>query len=165
MERLPLDRSVLDSALERMDIADIAQATIRQSGDIARILENETGTEFLHLEMGVPGLPPEQVGVEAECKALRQGVASQYPSMSGIPELKEQASRFIRAFLDIGVAPQGCIPTVGSMQGSFTLFLLCSQLDPKKNKILFIDPGFPVQRNQVHILNICLLYTSDAADE
>ena len=88
MERLPLDRSVLDSALERMDIADIAQATIRQSGDIARILENETGTEFLHLEMGVPGLPPEQVGVEAECKALRQGVASQYPSMSGIPELK-----------------------------------------------------------------------------
>ena len=154
MERLPLDRSVLDSALERMDIADIAQATIRQSGDIARILENETGTEFLHLEMGVPGLPPEQVGVEAECKALRQGVASQYPSMSGIPELKEQASRFIRAFLDIGIAPQGCIPTVGSMQGSFTLFLLCSQLDPKKNKILFIDPGFPVQRNQVHILNI-----------
>ena len=154
MERLPLDRSVLDSALERMDIADIAQATIRQSGDIARILENETETEFLHLEMGVPGLPPEQVGVEAECKALRQGVASQYPSMSGIPELKEQASRFIRAFLDIGVAPQGCIPTVGSMQGSFTLFLLCSQLDPKKNKILFIDPGFPVQRNQVHILNI-----------
>ena len=154
MERLPLDRSVLDSALERMDIADIAQATIRQSGDIARILENETETEFLHLEMGVPGLPPEQVGVEAECKALRQGVASQYPSMSGIPELKEQASRFIRAFLDIGVAPQGCIPTVGSMQGTFTLFLLCSQLDPKKNKILFIDPGFPVQRNQVHILNI-----------
>ena len=72
MERLPLDRSVLDSALERMDIADIAQATIRQSGDIARILENETGTEFLHLEMGVPGLPPEQVGVEAECKALRR---------------------------------------------------------------------------------------------
>ena len=45
MERLPLDRSVLDSALERMDIADIAQATIRQSGDIARILENETGTD------------------------------------------------------------------------------------------------------------------------
>ena len=154
MERLPLDRSVLDSALERMDIADIAQATIRQSGDIARILENETGTEFLHLEMGVPGLPPEQVGVEAECKALRQGVASQYPSMSGIPELKEQASRFIRAFLDIGIAPQGCIPTVGSMQGGFCLFQISSQCDPKKDTILFIDPGFPVQRQQVRILGI-----------
>ena len=154
MGRLPIDRSVLDSALERMDIADIAQATIRQSGDIARILENETGTEFLHLEMGVPGLPPEKAGVEAECRALQSGVASQYPNMFGIPELKQQASRFIRAFLDVGVAPQDCIPTVGSMQGSFTAFLLCSQLVPGKDTILFIDPGFPVQRKQVQILDI-----------
>ena len=154
MGRLPIDRSVLDFALERMDIADIAQATIRQSGDIARIMETQTGMEFLHLEMGVPGLPPEKAGVEAECRALQSGVASQYPNMFGIPELKQQASRFIRAFLDVGVAPQGCIPTVGSMQGSFTAFLLCSQLAPGKDTILFIDPGFPVQRNQVHILDI-----------
>ena len=154
MGRLPIDRSVLDSALERMDIADIAQATIRQSGDIARIMETQTGMEFLHLEMGVPGLPPEKAGVEAECRALQSGVASQYPNMFGIPELKQQTSRFIRAFLDVGVAPQGCIPTVGSMQGSFTAFLLCSQLDPQRRKILFIDPGFPVQRSQVRILGI-----------
>ena len=80
--------------------------------------------------------------------------ASQYPNMFGIPELKQQTSRFIRAFLDVGVAPQGCIPTVGSMQGSFTAFLLCSQLTPGKDTILFIDPGFPVQRNQVQILDI-----------
>ena len=102
MGRLPIDRSVLDSALERMDIADIAQATIRQSGDIARIMETQTGMEFLHLEMGVPGLPPEKAGVEAECRALQSGVASQYPNMFGIPELKQQTSRFIRAFLDVG---------------------------------------------------------------
>ena len=154
MERLPLDRSVLDSALERMDIADIAQATIRQSGDIARTMERDTGVEFLHLEMGVPGLLPERAGVEAECAALQAGVASQYPNMFGIPELKTQASRFLKAFLDVEVAPQGCIPTVGSMQGSFTTFLLCSQLDPQRRKILFIDPGFPVQRSQVRILGI-----------
>lgn len=40
------------------------------------------------------------------------------------------------------------------MQGSFTAFLLCSQLAPGKDTILFIDPGFPVQRNQVQILDI-----------
>ena len=154
MERLPLDRSVLDSALERMDIADIAQATIRQSGDIARILENETGTEFLHLEMGVPGLPPETVGVEAEQQALAQGHASIYPSITGIAPLKSEASRFVKAFLDIDVAPEGCIPTVGSMQGGFCLFQISSQCDPKKDTILFIDPGFPVQRQQVRILGI-----------
>ena len=151
---IPFDRSHLRSALERMDIADIAQATIRQSGDIARILERETGAEFLHLEMGVPGLPPERVGVEAECAALQTGIASQYPSMQGIPELKKQASRFLEAFLGVEVAPEGCIPTVGSMQGSFATFLMCSQLDPAKRKILFIDPGFPVQRSQVRILGI-----------
>ena len=152
--KIPFDRSCLRSALERMDIADIAQATIRQSGDIARTMERDTGVEFLHLEMGVPGLPPERAGVEAECAALQAGVASQYPNMFGIPELKTQASRFLKAFLDVEVAPRGCIPTVGSMQGSFTTFLLCSQLDPQRRKILFIDPGFPVQRSQVHILGI-----------
>lgn len=152
--KLPLEKAMLHSALERMDIPDIARATIRQSGDIARIMEQESEMEFLHLEMGIPGLPPEHIGVEAECRALQEGVASHYPSMQGIPELKEQASRFIKAFLDVNLAPRGIIPTVGSMQGSFTTFLLCSQLDPKKDTILFIDPGFPVQRNQVHILGI-----------
>ena len=152
--KIPFDRSCLRSALERMDIADIAQATIRQSGDIARMMERETGTEFLHLEMGVPGLPPERVGVEAECAALQEGVASRYPAMQGIPELKKQASRFLEAFLGVEIAPEGCVPTVGSMQGSFAAFLMCSQLDPAKNKILFIDPGFPVQRSQARILGI-----------
>ena len=152
--KIPFDRSCLRSALERMDIADIAQATIRQSGDIARTMERDTGVEFLHLEMGVPGLPPERAGVVAERAALQAGVASQYPNMFGIPELKTQASRFLKAFLDVEVAPRGCIPTVGSMQGSFTTFLLCSQLDPQRRKILFIDPGFPVQRSQVRILGI-----------
>lgn len=154
MAQFPINKAVFDLALECMDLADISQATIRQSGDIARIMENETGVEFLHLEMGIPGLPPEQIGVEAECTALQSGVASRYPAMPGIAELKTEASRFIKAFLDVDLAPQGCIPTVGSMQGSFTTFLLCSQLDPAKDTILFIDPGFPVQRNQVHILGI-----------
>ena len=74
--------------------------------------------------------------------------------MQGIPELKKQASRFLEAFLGVEIAPEGCVPTVGSMQGSFAAFLMCSQLDPVKNKILFIDPGFPVQRSQVRILGI-----------
>lgn len=152
--KTPYDPSFLRAALERADIADIAQATIRQSGDIARHMERATGDEFLHLEMGVPGLPPEPIGVEAECAALRAGVASQYPNMFGIPELKAEAARFIRAFLDTEIAPEGCIPTVGSMQGSFAAFLLCSQLDPRRRKILFIDPGFPVQRTQARILGI-----------
>ncbi len=150
----PIDKAALASVLERMGISEISDATIRQSGEIARTLERELGIEFLHLEMGIPGLPPAQVGVDAECEALRAGVASIYPNMNGIPELKEQASRFLKAFLDVDVAPRGCVPTVGSMQGSFSTFILCSQLDPAKDTVLFIDPGFPVQRNQTNLLNI-----------
>ncbi len=149
-----IDNASLAAVLEQMGISDISNATIRQSGEIARTLERELGIEFLHLEMGIPGLPPAGVGVEAECAALKAGVASIYPNMNGIPELKHEASRFLKAFLDIDVAPRGCVPTVGSMQGSFSSFILCSQLNPDKDTVLFIDPGFPVQRNQTNLLNI-----------
>lgn len=151
---IPIDKSIIDAQLAQMEISDISCATIRQCGALARALEAATETEFLHLEMGVPGLPPERVGVEAEKQALDEGVASQYPNVFGIPQLKEQSSRFLKAFLDIDVAPQGCIPTVGSMQGSFTSFFVCSHLTPEKDTILFVDPGFPVQRAQTHLLGI-----------
>ena len=153
-KRFPIYREHLDAVLRKMGISTISESTIRQAGSIARELASCTGTEFLHLEMGVPGLPPAEVGVEAEKAALDAGIASIYPNMMGVPELKTQASRFIKAFLDIDQNPRGCIPTVGSMQGSFTAFLLCSQLDPQKDTILFIDPGFPVQRSQTRVLGI-----------
>ena len=151
---LPIAKSACDALLEQMGIPDISRATIRQAGAVARGLEAQSQIEFLHLEMGVPGLPPETVGVEAEKRALDAGVASQYPNIFGIPELKQQASRFLKAFLDIDVAPQGCIPTVGSMQGSFSAFLFCAHLSAGKDTILFVDPGFPVQRVQTNLLGI-----------
>lgn len=152
--RLPIDQMILNPVLEKMGIPDISKATIRQSGAIAAAMEKATSLEFLHMEMGIPGLPPTSVGVEAECEALHRGVASIYPNMQGIPAFGREASRFIKAFLDVDVSPQGCIPTVGSMQGSFSVFMLCSHLDPRKDTILFIDPGFPVQRTQAIIMGI-----------
>lgn len=151
---LPVAKSAYDALLEQMGIPDISCATIRQTGAIARALESQSQIEFLHLEMGVPGLPPEKVGVDAEKAALDAGVASQYPNICGIPELKQQASRFLKAFLDIDVASQGCIPTVGSMQGSFAAFMTCAHLAEGKDTILFVDPGFPVQRTQTRLLGI-----------
>ena len=67
--------------------------------------------------MGVPGLPAPSIGIEAEIAALKNGVASIYPDISGLKELKEETSRFIKLFLDVQINPQGCIPTVGSMMG------------------------------------------------
>lgn len=151
---IPIDKSLIASQLGQMGIPDISRATIRQSGAIARALESQSQIEFLHLEMGVPGLPPEKVGVEAEKTALDAGVASQYPNICGIPELKQQASRFLKAFLDVDIAAEGCIPTVGSMQGSFAAFMTCVHLAEGKDTILFVDPGFPVQRTQTRLLGI-----------
>lgn len=104
------------------------------------------------MEMGVPGLPPAQVGVEAEIEALKRGVAAIYPMVDGIKPLKEEASRFMKNFLDIEVSPKGCIPTVGSMQGTYAAFMAAANAVEEKDTTLFIDPGFPVQKQQMMVL-------------
>lgn len=146
--------SVISDIMKELEIADIKTASIRQIGAVVREAERRTGVEYIHFEMGVPGLPPSEVGVQAECDALNRGVASVYPIIDGIPELKNNASRFVKAFLDVDIKPSGCIPTAGSMQGSFASLMLCSHLDTKRDTVLFIDPGFPVQKMQAQVIGV-----------
>lgn len=144
----------IDSIVRELEIEDIRSASIRQIGAVVRAAEARTGVEFIHFEMGVPGLPPSAVGVKAECEALQRGVASVYPIIDGIPEIKEQASRFVKAFVDADIARQGCIPTAGSMQASFASLMIASQLDAKRDTVLYIDPGFPVQKMQAQVIGV-----------
>lgn len=104
---IPFEKNTVADVLKEMHIARAGDATIRQTVAIAEELEKITGQKFIHLEMGSPGLPPSQIGIEAQKKALDSGVASKYPNISGIEPLKKQASRFIKAFLDIDVDPEG----------------------------------------------------------
>lgn len=149
-----IDSKIIDEVAKDLEIKDIASASIRQIGAIVRTVEQRTGVEYVHFEMGIPGLPPSQIGVRAECNALQQGVASQYPIIDGIQPLKEEASRFVKAFLDTDVKPAGCIPTVGSMQASFASLMLCSHLSPERDTVLYIDPGFPVQKMQAQVIGV-----------
>ena len=121
---------------------------------MAEYAEQKSGVEFIKMEMGIPGLPAAEIGVEAQIKALRSGVASQYPDIQGLPALKHEASRFIKAFIGLDVNAEGCVPVVGSMQGTYAAFTLCSQYDPKKDTVLFIDPGFPVQKQQLQVMGV-----------
>lgn len=130
------------------------KASIRQVLACAMNAEKVTGTEFIHFEMGVPGIPAAAVGIQAQKDALDRGVASKYPNIEGIIELKEQAARFVKAFINTDIQPSHCTPTCGAMQGTFAAFLLCSQVDPKKDTILFIDPGFPVQKMQCQVMGV-----------
>lgn len=148
----PVDYRTAQEIIESYHLPDFGKATIREVVAIATELEQRTGTEFIHMEMGVPGLKPAEVGVKAEIAALEQGVASIYPNINGLPELKKQASRFVKAFIDVDVAPEGCVPVTGSMQGTFASFLVSCQCTEGKDTILFIDPGFPVQKQQITVM-------------
>ena len=149
-----INPDIVDSIVKELEIDDIRSASIRQIGAVVRAAEARTGVEYIHFEMGIPGLPPSAVGVKAECEALQRGVASVYPIIDGIPEVKQQASRFVKAFLDTDIRPEGCIPTVGSMQASFASLMLASQLDAKRDTVLYIDPGFPVQKMQAQVIGV-----------
>jgi aspartate/methionine/tyrosine aminotransferase len=135
-------------------IADLSTATIGEILLAAQYLEQQTGIPFVRMDQGSPGLPVNHFGVEAEKRALDRGVGSQYPPAAGVPELKEAASEFIRAFIDVELSPRGCVPTTGSVAASFGAFIGCTQRIPGKDKVLFVDPGFPIQKSQLRVLGI-----------
>ncbi len=152
MKHTPVDYETTKRTIESYGLPDFGKATIREVVAISTQLEEETKTEFIHMEMGVPGLKPAAVGVDAEIEALKSGVASIYPNINGSPEVKAEASRFIKAFIDVDVPPECCVPVTGSMQGTFASFLTCCQCTRGKDTILFIDPGFPVQKQQIVVM-------------
>ncbi len=149
---VPFKQEVVEAVLADMNISNVGNATIRQTVAISKRLEQQTGQRFIHFEIGAPGLPACAEGLRAQKEALDSGVASIYPDINGIPELKKAASRFAKAFLDVDVSPEGCIPTVGSMMGTFASFMLCRHLREERDTILFINPGFSVQPLQCKIL-------------
>ena len=135
-------------------VADLSHATIGETLLVAQYLEQKTGMPFIRMDQGSPGLPCNTFGIDAEKMALDAGANNQYPAAAGVPELKDAASKFVKAFIDIDISARACIPTVGSVAGSFGAFIACCQRDEKKNKVLFIDPGFPIQKSQLRILGI-----------
>ena len=143
---------LVSKAAQECKVADLSRATIGEILLVAQYLEKETGIPFIRMDQGSPGLPVNQRGVEAEKAALDRGVGSQYPAAAGVPELKYEASRFVKAFLNVDISPRSCVPTVGSVAGSYGSFIACTQRTPGKNKVLFIDPGFPIQKSQLRII-------------
>ena len=154
MKATPIKKELVDQLIADLGIKDFAKATIREVKQVAAKAEQASGVEFIKMEMGIPGLPAAQVGVDAQVKALQDGIAHSYPDIQGYPELKKQASRFVKAFIGLDVAAEGCVPVSGSMQGTFASFLTCSQASRQKDTVLFIDPGFPVQKMQLQVMGV-----------
>lgn len=154
MKDTPIDFNIVKQKIAESKLPSIGKASIREVKKLINQIEDATGQRFVRMEMGIPGIPASAYGVKAQIKALESGVASLYPDIEGIPELKTEASKFCKNYIDISVKPESIIPTVGSMMGGFAAFLLLSKANKQKNTTLFIDPGFPVQKQQHRALGL-----------
>ena len=146
MQNNLIDKKIVDQKLETCGISDMEDATIRDIVKVVNMVEAESGEKFIRMEMGVPGLAPSKIGIDAEIEALRAGCAQFYPMLEGHKEFKEEGSKFVKNFVDIDIKPEGIIPTVGSMQACFAAFMAVTECKKGKDTVLFIDPGFPVQK-------------------
>jgi aspartate/methionine/tyrosine aminotransferase len=154
MNKVPLDRAKVDKIIADNKIQSVGKASIREVKKIIDDIEKGFDFKFVRMEMGIPGLPTVKIGVDAQIEALKQGVSAIYPDIYGTAELKTETRKFVKNFLDVDVPENSCVPVTGSMQGSFASFMTITKMDEKKNKLLFIDPGFPVQKQQCKILGI-----------
>ena len=151
-----LDREQVNSIIDAMGLNDFSQATIRDIQALSRKIEDETCEQVIHLEMGVPGLQPSEISLKAEAEALQNGCATIYPPNGGIPRIKQAASDFVKAFIGVDISPEGCVPTTGSMQGTFATFMALHHAfaGTPKDTVLLIQPGFPVQTTQCDVIGL-----------
>ena len=152
MRQTPINYDIVSQKIKESNLPSVGRATIREIKKLVDQIEEATNTHFVRMEMGIPGLPAAVQGVRAQIDALEKGVASIYPDIQGTASLKLEISRFVKNFLDISVQPDGCIPTVGSMQGGFAAFMTVNRMHKDREGTLFLDPGFPVHKQQIKIL-------------
>lgn len=149
----PISKEIIGEAVKSLHIKQLATASIRDLVALVTMLEQKTGTKFVRMEMGVPGLPSPEVAVAAEAEAMKRGVSAVYPNLDGVPELKSEIARFVKLFLNVDVQPKNCVPAVGSTQSTFASFLVANNCHKDRRQgTLFIDPGFNVNKLQVRLL-------------
>ena len=154
MKDTPINHKIVTQKIKESPIQNVGKASIRDIKKLIDQIEAATGEKYIRMEMGIPGLPPTQIGIEAEIKALRKGIPAIYPDIFGIAPLKKEISRFVKLFLNVDVSEECCVPTVGSMQGGFAAFMTLNRMRKEKNTTLFLDPGFPVHKQQHKVLGI-----------
>lgn len=152
MNNTPIDSQIVTKIISESNIASVGTASIREIKKLVDDIEKATSAKYIRMEMGIPGLPPVQIGIEAEKKALDAGMPAVYPDIFGVGSLKKEIKRFVKLFLDIDVNEGGCIPTVGSMQGSFAAFMTLNRMHAEREGTLFLDPGFPVHKQQLRVM-------------
>ena len=127
----------VEAAKAQLRIDHLENASIRQLVMLINQLESDSGQSFVRMELGVPGLAPAQRAIEAEKAVLDSIKVTQYPALNGTAELREALSAYFKAFMNVEIEADNCVPTAGSMQASLATFWLVSQLHPKRKNPIF----------------------------
>ncbi len=154
MPKTFIDADIVRKIIRGSGSPSLGLASIREIRKKVYEIEKASGVEFFHMEIGSPDLAPPKIAIEAEAEAVFKGIGAHYPPSEGIEPLKGEISAFVRNYLDIQVSPEGCIPTVGSMQGCFMAMMVAARRQKNKSKILFIDPGFPSNKRQAQTIGL-----------
>jgi aspartate/methionine/tyrosine aminotransferase len=151
---IPLEREAVRRIMAREQL-DPAHASIREMNHLINSIEDELGVRFIRMEFGIPGLHVHPRAIEAEIEALRERqVGHIYAPFEGVPALKEEASRFVKAFMDLDVPPRCCVPVIGAMEGCFAALALAGRMRRGARKVLCLEPGFPVNKLQLRFLGL-----------
>lgn len=149
-----INPSIVKQEIKKSQAKSIGLASIRELNRVVNNIEAASNEKYIRMEMGVPGFDHPQIGIDAEINALKKGVGSKYPPFDGIPELKNEISQFVKNFIDVDIKPASCFPTVGSMQGCYMSIMCTTRRIKGKNKVLFLDPGFPVNKRQAAVIGV-----------
>jgi len=116
---------------------------------LARARELEAaGRSIIHMEIGEPDFVTPQPVIDAGHAALTAG-HTHYTPATGLPELRRRIATFYRARYGVEVDPLRIVVTPGA---SAALQLVLAALVNAGERVLLADPGYPCNRNYVHLL-------------
>ena len=110
----------------------------------ARELERE-GRAIIHLEIGEPDFDTPLHIREAAAAALRAGETHYCPA-AGIPELRDEAARYLSTSRHIRVDPTNVL--VGTGAKPFLFFTILATCNPG-DEVVYPDPGFPIYESAI----------------
>ncbi len=66
----PIDAQIVGQKINASGLSDVGRASIRELVRLVNQIEQQTDTTYVRMEMGVPGLPAPEVGINAGIGAL-----------------------------------------------------------------------------------------------
>ena len=113
----------------------------------ARLLE-ASGRDVVHMEVGEPDFPTPEPVLQAGRQALADGY-TQYTAAAGLPALRAAIADDYRRRYGVEIDPRRILITPGA---SGALHLALAALVDPGSGVLLADPGYPCNRNFVHLL-------------